>query len=279
MSTQLYLPSNNVSVFPFSSMRTTDPASHLLNEHNLTRLIQKLTDYPSYILSCDYLPSAYHLEFVIEGYYYDVTIPKEDLLGMTKCDIYAQAPIVQDAYNYKYLYGGDYTEIGGGSGTSDFPYIVQRGTTEFRIEQTAWFKYPLKANQTVTIIGNLATTLGVMISNVYTELDADNAFYSVNIVTNTVTAKQDFELIVKASLPAEIKSETVRFVSEGETNTVFTGLNLVPVTLGTNFNDAHSLHILSIDASGKVTTPIDSFHRIQPMALDIDVIQCTIPTA
>lgn len=273
-TTNLYLPSKNVSVFPFSSPRVADPASHILNEKNITRLVQKLTDYSSYVVSFEPDGPDYHMEFVIEGYYYDVRIPQNKLYNDT--NIYAQVEIIEDDLGYKYLSGGDYTEFDGGDGTIASLYTVQKGVSTFLVPtEGAWFKFELKATEFVTITTSL-TTAELYCDNPTSKIYSSNNYCDVEgLSTNevTVTARQNFALLVYVTCPEGVTSGGITFTSEGEVNTLFTGVKLVS---SEQVSSPHALHILTVDNTGNATVPVESLHRIKPPALHIDRIVCEI---
>lgn len=67
-----YLPSTNVRVFPLSNSRSTHPNDSLLNEHNLTSLINLFSDKESFVIS--YNETDKVIKFVIKGYYFECTL-------------------------------------------------------------------------------------------------------------------------------------------------------------------------------------------------------------
>lgn len=95
-------PSNNVSVFPFGSKRTSKHHLYdrVLNEHNITTLIKALTSNPNYVVKYE----NNVIEFVIQGYYFTLNL---DGFESRTLPLYAYINLQDNGTPYKYLSGGD----------------------------------------------------------------------------------------------------------------------------------------------------------------------------
>lgn len=109
-----FLKSPNIRVFPFGSERKVDKFKydHVLNEQNLTDIIQMLTDNKNYVVSYDYVDNVHKLSFVIQGYYFRTDFTNDDISSGKY--IYAQINYATESNNassdlYRYL-GTDNTQ-------------------------------------------------------------------------------------------------------------------------------------------------------------------------
>lgn len=80
-----HLDSSNVRIFPYGTQRSSYPYDHVLNEQNITGMVQRLTDIPDYVISFD--KDKKIVEFVLKGYYIKATFPAAFLTSKT--NVYA----------------------------------------------------------------------------------------------------------------------------------------------------------------------------------------------
>lgn len=98
-----YLNSEKIKIFPYGSFRGTSLSDgRVLNEQNITTLINVLTDINSYVISYD----NNIIKFVIGGYYIEANL---DESGLTSGSLYAGINLTTAA-GIPYLDGTDGTD-------------------------------------------------------------------------------------------------------------------------------------------------------------------------
>lgn len=81
-----YLNSDNISVFPCANRDAKYIASKLTTERNLTNIINSIVTTDGFVLH--YVTDG-HIQFVLDGYYFDLNTQDAAITGSTATNIYA----------------------------------------------------------------------------------------------------------------------------------------------------------------------------------------------
>lgn len=155
------LLSRDIHVFPFGNSRSNDPNARVLNEQNITTLVNKLTDKSNYVI--DYTSNV--IEFVIHGYYVKANV--SSLINDDLSNLYAKIDITTaeaatstiSPPNYYYLNGGDsgdtstFTSVDFSTTKPEGNYILhlleRDSSNNFVVPQVSKLKHNAEAIQAV----------------------------------------------------------------------------------------------------------------------------------
>lgn len=261
-----YLEINDVQVFPFGKTRRQYPNARVLNEQNITNLVNMIADKKSYVVSFD--DSTKILEFVINGYYFraDLTTLCEEFINK---NIYAYITL-NDSNGYSYLSGGDQvTTVSEGDGTSEHPFILNNGRFEMSINNMGtYFTYEFKQNGTIVIYSDES----ILLESSSITPSEDETKQSIKIEGNTGD-KVIFS--IRANEGYSVGNLAIDVIHSG----VFTGVQFTDKEFDTSENQ-YKLHILEpYDDTHQI--PADSCKKFYSSSisglitdLDIDIINC-----